>query len=380
MKSWRIAVPKTTLEKKIAERIVWPPVMMLRLAGYFIGALLLLAPCSSDFTVQKVNVGGSITLPCGGADFEQWRILGDENNEEQLVASFSGSEAKGGPGFEGRVTFTDREKDPENHSLTIRSVKYTDKGVYQCKSKTGDILKDVRLKVLVPTMHSVPQGETLTLHCYVDINRHTRYKDLDFTWYKDGQLVCRVHSGYITYGPGFKDKVISSPNRTLDGDVSLTIPHVHTSDQGEYWCTSNKPERKGNPDSHSVTVTDSSLSGGVVAGIVAGVLAVLGVPALIWVIWEKKESWCRKTVASGAISYSQVKGEDKAEKSRTNNQPQEADTPTPEPETQPQATDAPPPEAESQPPAPEPQPPEEVVHISVQESQDAEEKKSPQPW
>ncbi|XP_036372747.1 uncharacterized protein LOC118769641 [Megalops cyprinoides] len=358
--------------------------MMLRHAGYVIGAVLLLASYSSAFTVRKVNVASSITLPCSGADFDQWRILGNENNEEQLVASLNKSKVNAGPGFEGRITFTDLEKDPENLSLTISPVKYTDKGVYQCWSNSGEILTDVRLEVLVPRMHSVPQGEPLTLHCYVDISRHMRYKDLDFTWYKDGQLVCRVHGGDITYGPGFEDKVILSPSRTLDGDMALTLHQVHPSDQGEYWCTSNEPERKGNPDSHSVTVTvppkDSRLSGGAVAGIVAVVLGVPGAAALVWCIWKKKESCCHKTEASEKISYSQVNGEDTVNKSCTNDQPPEANTPTPEPETQPQATHAQPPEAESQPPAPEPQPQEEVVRISVPETQPVGEKLSPQPW
>ncbi|KAG7458530.1 hypothetical protein MATL_G00221360 [Megalops atlanticus] len=349
--------------------------MMLRLAGYFfIGTVLLLGSCSSAIPVTLyVDVGGSVTLTCSGANFDQWRTLGNENNEEQFVASLSGSKVNSGPGFEERVTFRDQEKDPENHSLTISPVKYTDKGVYQCKSKIGKILNDMHVKVLGTVRHSVPQGESFALDCYLDLNRTIRYEVLNVTWFKDDEVMCQLRKGHFNCTPELESRV-RFPSNGSGGDMSIIILEACASDGGRYRCASKGPELKGNPDSHNVTVTvppkDSSQSDGAVAWIVLGVLAViavLGAAALvIWFKWKNKEFRCKKNEASGNISYREVNGEDKADNGCTNDQHPEADT---------QPT-----EADSQPPAPEAQPPEEDVRVSVPESQPVGEKSSTQCW
>uniref|UniRef100_A0A8C9V2K2 Ig-like domain-containing protein n=1 Tax=Scleropages formosus TaxID=113540 RepID=A0A8C9V2K2_SCLFO len=91
----------------------------------------------------------------------------------------------------------------------------------------------------VPTVVSVPVGDPVKLHCYADINRQTEDSQLDVRWKKEGKLVLHLHSGLVTQGSGFKNRVDVSKEDIRKGDLSLILNDTRLSDQGHYQCFYN---------------------------------------------------------------------------------------------------------------------------------------------
>ncbi|XP_018600496.2 matrix remodeling-associated protein 8-like isoform X3 [Scleropages formosus] len=201
--------------------------------------LLVLVQLSESNGLEPVtaDVKSSALLPCTGTAHRgqaevKWTSSGDP------VFVYHQGKLTTGPGFKNRVHLSKEEIEGGNFSLIISPVEYSDKGLYSC-FYNNEWLHDVRLDVVVPTVVSVPVGDPVKLHCYADINRQTEDSQLDVRWKKEGKLVLHLHSGLVTQGSGFKNRVDVSKEDIRKGDLSLILNDTRLSDQGHYQCFYN---------------------------------------------------------------------------------------------------------------------------------------------
>lgn len=127
-----------------------------------------------------------------------------------------------------------------NFSLMISSVAYNDAGSYRC-SCNGKSVTEVKLKVVVPSVVKAFEGENITLPCYGDTRRDVK----DVKWKKAEQnVLLYTHANRsVTTGSRFSMAV----EGFLDGDLSLHIDSVQTSDGGLYQCLIHDESQDGEP-------------------------------------------------------------------------------------------------------------------------------------
>ncbi|XP_077081500.1 uncharacterized protein LOC143735266 [Siphateles boraxobius] len=187
---------------------------------------------------------------------------------------------------EGTERFRDRLKlDHQTGSLTITNTTNTDSGEYQLQI----ISSSIRKNIFNVTVYDVPGTETKTKSVKAgesftfdpDVMKHPN--DV-MTWYFNDTLIAEITVDQSKICTDDQCKERFRDRLKLDHQTgSLTITNTRTTDSGEYQLkisNSNIPRRQLSISSirrFSVTVTDSGLSSGAVAGIVVGVLLVSAV-------------------------------------------------------------------------------------------------------
>uniref|UniRef100_A0A8C1RMN2 Immunoglobulin V-set domain-containing protein n=1 Tax=Cyprinus carpio TaxID=7962 RepID=A0A8C1RMN2_CYPCA len=71
-------------------------------------------------------------------------------------------------------------------------------------------------------------------------------------------MVLQVQKGHTKYGSGFTERASVSLHHYKDGDLSLNILGVTTSDKGLYRCYHNTDEEHGYPSAVSLIVTGNN--------------------------------------------------------------------------------------------------------------------------
>ncbi|XP_034144969.1 Down syndrome cell adhesion molecule-like [Esox lucius] len=177
---------------------------------------------SATLTVDPnpVFTGEKVTLTCSvesDSDWERYQWYKDNTVHQSILSQYSGT------------------------TLTIKSVKESDKGLYWClgisnsRPTSSSISNYVTLSVYAlpkATLKFHPTspftGEKVTLTCSVGSYRNWSYK-----WYKDRS----------------NNAVTQSDRHSITGDT-LIISRVEESDQGLYWC---QGERTHRPTSTSIS-------------------------------------------------------------------------------------------------------------------------------
>lgn len=108
---------------------------------------------------------------------------------------------------------------------------------------------------LVPTTVSVSVSGNVTLPCYARTEKTIADDSVNILWNKDDQMVLQVQKGHTKYGSGFTERASVSLHHYKDGDLSLNILGVTTSDKGLYRCYHNTDEEHGYPSAVSLIVT-----------------------------------------------------------------------------------------------------------------------------
>ncbi|KAK7126527.1 hypothetical protein R3I94_017877 [Phoxinus phoxinus] len=210
---------------------------------------------------------------------------------------------------EGTENFRDRLKlDHQTGSLTITNIKTTDTGVYQLKITSSRIRENI-FNVTVYGVSAaerdemkrktVKKGESVILDAGVIKNPNN-----SLTWYFNEILITEITGDQskictdVQCIERFRDRL------KLDHQTgSLTITDTRTEDSGEYQVkisNSNIPHRQLSISSirrFSVTVTDSGLSSGAVAGIVVAVVLLVSVVVTAAVIYSRRRRYTPENTA-----------------------------------------------------------------------------------
>ncbi|XP_061102602.1 cell surface A33 antigen-like [Conger conger] len=202
-----------------------------------------LSATDSSLSIVEGRFGDSVTLPCDGSA----RRLPDDQldvlwkTDQNTVAHYSGGElVVVGSHFSGRVTFPKERILRRDFSIDISSVKSSDEGKYECVVNK-DYLKDVQLKVLPPRFSrslSVAVNDSVTLPCYGGVNKYEPDK-LFVKWERGGDLVLKISSEGLTYGPKYEGRVFVSPD-WKDGNFSLSLSVTGLCDSGVYQCSTDQ--------------------------------------------------------------------------------------------------------------------------------------------
>ncbi len=108
---------------------------------------------------------------------------------------------------------------------------------------------------LVPTTVSASVRSNVTLPCYAPTEKQIADDTVNILWKKDDQMVLQVQTGITTYGSGFEGRASVSLHHYKDGDLSLNILGVTTSDKGLYRCYHRTTEEHGYPGAVTLNVT-----------------------------------------------------------------------------------------------------------------------------
>ncbi|KAL0146460.1 hypothetical protein M9458_058235 [Cirrhinus mrigala] len=154
-----------------------------------------------------------------------------------------------GNNFKDRVSLK-----PGALSVALYTVLYNDEGWYivTCNST---FLCSFHLEALVPTTVSAPVRGNVTLPCYARTEKQMPDDAVNILWKKDDHMVLKVQKGMTTYGLGFTGRALVSLPRYKDGNLSLNIFGVTTSDKGLYRCYHRIEDEHGYPGSVTLNVT-----------------------------------------------------------------------------------------------------------------------------
>lgn len=108
---------------------------------------------------------------------------------------------------------------------------------------------------LVPTTVNTPVRSNITLPCYARTEKQIADDSVNILWKKDDKIVLQVQKGITTYGSGFRGRALVSLPRYKDGDLSVDILRVTTSDKGLYQCYYSANDEHGYPGGVTLNVT-----------------------------------------------------------------------------------------------------------------------------
>ncbi|KAJ8332019.1 hypothetical protein SKAU_G00429960 [Synaphobranchus kaupii] len=222
-----------------------------------IALCLLVIPSVSPPVLSPAIVKGtfvdSVTLPCDGSAYvkseDQLDVLWQTDGGKKKVARFSRGVHSVGSHFTKRVTFLTEDIKRGKFSITISSIAFSDEGAYECvwRSQEEDekVLNDVKLDVMEPPFSkflSVPAGESVTLQCYVHVNKQAS-DEVVVQWKRGDEPVLNVSLGEVTNGPMYEERATVSPKRIQKGNFSLSLNITGLCDSGDYWCFTDKNQR-----------------------------------------------------------------------------------------------------------------------------------------
>uniref|UniRef100_A0A8C2H676 Immunoglobulin domain-containing protein n=1 Tax=Cyprinus carpio TaxID=7962 RepID=A0A8C2H676_CYPCA len=219
----------------------------------------------------SVMVGDSVTLHTDDTETQRvlelvWKIQGEnkfiaEIDKEINKLSVPGNEEEP---FKGRLKLDNR-----TDSLTITNLKTTDSRVYELQIKTTKETKSKIFNVDVSDgmkTVSVKEGEPVSLHTgLIEIKEY----DL-ILWTFENHLIARINRTTNQFVLFSAEGKFEGRLQRVDQSGSLTIHDSRTTDSGDYHlnmgCSTYTLQR-----TIRVTVKNSGLSPGVIAGICAAV-------------------------------------------------------------------------------------------------------------
>ncbi|XP_043092460.1 uncharacterized protein si:dkey-22i16.9 [Puntigrus tetrazona] len=196
----------------------------------------------------EVNIKETVIFPCNETCNGQLLWTFETDNEELDVLKCDQNACTEGDSFKYRASFK-----PGALSPTLYPVLYNDEGLYVAYCNAV-FLCQFHLKVLVPATVSASVNSNITLHCYARTKKQVADDTVNVLWKKDDQIVFQVKNGITTYGPGFKGRASVSLPHYKDGDLSLNIHGVTTSDQGLFRCYHGDTDEHGYPGAVSLNV------------------------------------------------------------------------------------------------------------------------------
>ncbi|XP_052445350.1 uncharacterized protein LOC127987096 [Carassius gibelio] len=252
----------------------------------------------------SVMEGDSVTLLTGIKKKQEDRIRWYCNDTR--IAQINGDPSKTCTDVqcnEGTERFRDRLKlDHQTGSLTIRNITNTDSGLYQLKIFSSNSISEKTFRLSVRGVSaaerdkmkrkSVKEGESVTLDPGV-----IKQRNHVMTWYFNDTLIAE-----ITGDPNKTCTDFHCPERFRDRlklnhqTGSLTIRNIRITDSGLYELTisSNNRRRRrrsiSSVKSFDVTVINSGLSLGVVAGLSVIVLLLVTAAVALGVIFYPRRS------------------------------------------------------------------------------------------
>ncbi|XP_016090094.1 uncharacterized protein [Sinocyclocheilus grahami] len=214
----------------------------------FLYLLLTFGPFLGGMPVE-VNIMDTAMFTCNETCNGHVLWTFNTNNENLDVLKCVQNTCTEGDNFKNRVSLK-----PGTLSLTLYPVLYNDEGWYllMCNSV---FLCRVHLEALVPTTVSASVKSNVTLPCYARTEKQIADDTVNILWKKDDQTVLQVQKGITTYGSGFKGRASVSLHHYKDGDLSLNILRVTTSDKGLYRCYHRDTEEHGYPAAVTFNVT-----------------------------------------------------------------------------------------------------------------------------
>ncbi|XP_029381942.1 coxsackievirus and adenovirus receptor homolog [Echeneis naucrates] len=208
---------------------------------------------SSEVVRLTAELGDDVTLKCnvtnkGNIIVVEWTRPDLDPEYVFLYRDGKSNPDQQNPSFKDRVKFKTDISDGDV-SLILKNVTTTDSGSYQCrvvqegtnskKKRDTDSIRTIKLKVVQKVAEeTVELGDDVTLKCNVTnkgnivVVEWTR-PDLDPEYvflYRDGR------SYPDKQNPSFKERVKLEKTDIRDGDVSLILENVKTTDSGSYQC------------------------------------------------------------------------------------------------------------------------------------------------
>ncbi|XP_061103027.1 uncharacterized protein LOC133131651 [Conger conger] len=217
-----------------------------------IASLLVIISTSSEVyspSVVEGSLGDSVTLPCDGSAYSGlpdvqldflWQTF-----DWKKVAHYSQGDYIVGSDFSNRVKFDTEKIRRGDFSITINSVESSDQDTYVCVWRKGrndqKFLSDVVLHVLKPhpKSFSVAVNDSVTLPCYGGVNKYEPDK-LFVQWERGGDLVLKISSEGLTYGPKYEGRASVHFKRIRKGDFSLSLSVTGLCDSGVYQCSTDQ--------------------------------------------------------------------------------------------------------------------------------------------
>ncbi|KAK9981275.1 hypothetical protein ABG768_000828 [Culter alburnus] len=214
--------------------------------------LLLFAICLDGILVpDAVKVRDTAIIPCNetcnGDVF--WEFT--TKNEKLDVLQCVQRTCTEGVNFKNRVNLSEKAG---GLSLKLSPVLYNDEGWYNAMCDSTFLCR-FHLEVFVPTNVNATIGRNVTLPCYARTEKQIADDAVNILWKKDDQIVLQVKKGITKYGSSFTDRASVSLHLYKDGDLSLTIFWVTTSDKGLYRCYHSAEEEHGHPGAVTLNVT-----------------------------------------------------------------------------------------------------------------------------
>lgn len=197
----------------------------------------------------EVNIRDTAIFTCNETCNGHLLWIFNTKNENLDVLKCVQESCTEGDNFKNRVSLK-----PGTLSLALFSVLYIDEGWYLVICDSEPLCR-FHLKVLVPTTLSASVRSSVTLPCYARTEKQTADDAVNILWKKDDQTVLQVQKGITAYGSGFTGRASVSLPHYKDGDLSLNILRVTTSDKGLYQCYHRAEEELGYPGAVSLNVT-----------------------------------------------------------------------------------------------------------------------------
>lgn len=197
----------------------------------------------------EVKIRDAAIFTCNGTCNGHLLWTFNTNNEKLDVLKCVQKNCTEGDNFKNRVSLK-----PGTLSLTLYPVLYNDEGWYSVKCDSVLLCK-VHLDAFVPTTVSASVRRNVTLPCYARTEKQIADDTVNILWKKDDQMVLQVQKGNTTYGSGFEGRASVSLHHYKDGDLSLNILGVTTSDKGLYRCYHRTTEEHGYPGAVTLNVT-----------------------------------------------------------------------------------------------------------------------------
>ncbi|KAG7233196.1 hypothetical protein INR49_007356, partial [Caranx melampygus] len=213
--------------------------------------LLLCVPlCLSSEDPQEVKVkpGENATLQCrssGEAEVVLIRWIRPDLKTEEFVFHYKDGrfqKESQHPSYLGRVELKDPEMKDGDVSVILKNVTFSDTGTYECvvghKGNRPELISSIYLRVQHSVNITAAPGQTVSLPCRAPSNTDvivvewTRPElEPEYVFlYRDGRSVPENQL------PSFKNRVELKDRDMKDGDVSMILKNVTSSDTGTYEC------------------------------------------------------------------------------------------------------------------------------------------------
>ncbi|XP_051558680.1 uncharacterized protein si:dkey-22i16.9 isoform X2 [Myxocyprinus asiaticus] len=218
--------------------------------------IIFYVPILAGFSIPvAVNLRDTAVLTCN--ETCDGAVLWTANRENLEVLKCVQEPCTEGDGFKNRVSLSSEKIKHGTLSLTIHPSLYNDEGWYEAYCDSAFVCR-VYLEVFVPNTVNASFGDNVTLFCYARTEKNIDNNDVNILWKREDQTVLQVQNGITHHGSGFAGRV--SVNHYREGDLSLTILRVTTTDKGLYRCYHKTQEEHGHPGAITLNIKAHQLS------------------------------------------------------------------------------------------------------------------------